>query len=166
MITITQYHIILKKHVPTRWGRLPQWPKSCGGQCPQVAPTGILLCHFLKQYKMYSKKYKFIIMAMTKVTQISACKGTKRVWWPRPAGGAYSIPPNLAGFKSGGRDKGRRKGENTIGDGQQRERDRGGREEVGGKGQERGEKGRRNHIPWLFPKVGMEMSQDICKIQN
>jgi len=35
---------------------------------------------------------------------------------PGPAGGAYSAPPDvLAGFKSGGRDKGRRKGKRQKG---------------------------------------------------
>jgi len=53
---------------------------------------------------------------------------------PGPTEGAYSAPPDLAGFKSGGMDKGRRKGETTGWDRQLRERDRnegrGGRGEV------------------------------------
>jgi len=52
-------------------------------------------------------------MPVTKVMQISALKCTESVWRPGkpgPTGGAYSAP-DLAGFKSGGRDKGRRKGE-------------------------------------------------------
>ena len=32
---------------------------------------------------------------------------------PGPSGGAYSAPPDLAAFKSGGRYKGRGKGETT-----------------------------------------------------
>ena len=49
---------------------------------------------------------------------------------PGPTGGAYSAPPDLDGFKSGGRDKGRRKGETTGGDRQLRE-GTGMREEAG-----------------------------------
>ena len=59
--------------------------------------------------------------------QISALKCTESVWRPgfaQTPGGAYSAPPDLAGFKSGGRDKGRRKGETTGGDRQLREGDR------------------------------------------
>ena len=55
---------------------------------------------------------------------------------PGPTWGTYSAPPDLAGFKSGGRDKGRRKGETTGGDRQMRE-GTGMREEAGG------EKGRK-----------------------
>ena len=48
-----------------------------------------------------------------------------------PAGGAYSTPSDLlAGFKTGSRDKGRRKGEKG-GDRQLREGDRGRREGAG-----------------------------------
>ena len=43
---------------------------------------------------------------------------------PGPTGGAYSAPPDLAEFKSGGMNKGRRKGETTGGDRQLREGDR------------------------------------------
>ena len=43
---------------------------------------------------------------------------------PGPTGGAYSAPPDLAGFKSGGMDKGRRKGQTTGWDRQLREGDR------------------------------------------
>ena len=39
---------------------------------------------------------------------------------PRPLG-ELTAPPDLAGFKSGDRDKGRRKGEKTAGDRQMRE---------------------------------------------
>ena len=52
---------------------------------------------------------------------------------PGLTGGAYSAPPDLAGFKSGGRDKGRRKGETTGGDRQLREEDR--NEGRGGRGE-------------------------------
>ena len=41
-----------------------------------------------------------------------------------PTGGAYNAPPDPAGFKSVGRDKGKRKGETTGGDRQLREGDR------------------------------------------
>ena len=66
-------------------------------------------------------------MKVTKVTQISALKCTESVW---------RRSPDLAGFKSGGRDKGRRKGETTGGDRQLREGT--GMEEGAG-----GEKGRK-----------------------
>ena len=67
-------------------------------------------------------------------------KCTKSVWrQPGPTGGAYSTPPDLAGFRSWSRDKERRKGEKTGGDRQLRE----GTEE-GGKGRE----GRRRGIEW------------------
>jgi len=67
-------------------------------------------------------------MPVTKVMQISALKcapkafgGRARTQW-----GSLQRPPDLGGFKSGGRDKGRRKGETTGGDRQLRE-GRGGR---------------------------------------
>jgi len=48
-------------------------------------------------------------------------------------GGAYSASPDVAGFKSGGMDKGRRKKETTGGDRQLREGDR--NEGRGGRGE-------------------------------
>ena len=69
-------------------------------------------------------KYEFIIMPVTKVMQISALKCTESIWRPGFArthwGSLQRPPPDLAGFKSGGRDKGRRKGETTGGDRQLR----------------------------------------------
>ena len=68
--------------------------------------------------------------------QISASKCTESVWRPgfaRPTGGAYSAPPDLAVFKSGGSDMGRRKRETTGGDRQLREGDRNAGREKGRK---------------------------------
>ena len=62
-------------------------------------------------------------MPVTKVMQISALKCTESVWRPgfaRTHWGPYSALPDLAGFKSGGRDKGRRIGKTTGGDRQLR----------------------------------------------
>jgi len=53
-------------------------------------------------------------MPVTKVMKISALKCTESVWRPgfaRTHWGELTAPPDLAGFNSGGRDKGRRKGE-------------------------------------------------------
>jgi len=88
---------------------------------------------------------------VTKVAQISARKCTKSVWRPGSAritlwGGSLQPSPDLlAGFNSGGRDTGRRKGK-TGGNGQLRE----GAEEGGkglegkrdGRGGKKGEKSR------------------------
>ena len=63
-------------------------------------------------------------MPVTKVMQISALKCTESVWRPsfaRTHWGSLQRSPDQAGFKSGGRDKGRRKGETTGGDRQLRE---------------------------------------------
>ena len=60
--------------------------------------------------------------------QISALKCAESVWRPGFVrthwGSLQRPPPDLAGFKSGGRDKGRRKGETTGLDRQLREGDR------------------------------------------
>jgi len=53
-------------------------------------------------------------MPVTEVMQISALKCTESIWRPgfaRTHWGSLQRPPDLAGFKSGGRNKGRRKGE-------------------------------------------------------
>ena len=66
-------------------------------------------------------------MPVTKVMQISALKCTESVWRPgiaRTHWGSLQRPPDLAGFKSGGRDEGRGKGETTGEDRQLREGDR------------------------------------------
>jgi len=69
---------------------------------------------------------------------------------PRLARGAYSAPPDLAGFKSGGRDKGRRK---TRGDRQLREGGRGRREGAGReKGREWEENGSRRKMHHRNPR--------------
>ena len=47
--------------------------------------------------------------------------------------GELTAPPDLAGLKSGGRDKGRRKGETTRGDRQLRDGDK--KEGRGGRGE-------------------------------
>jgi len=52
-------------------------------------------------------------MPVTKVAQISARKCTKSVW--RPLVERTAFPPDLAGFNSGGRDKGRRTGKDRRG---------------------------------------------------
>ena len=74
-------------------------------------------------------------MPVTKVMQISALKcapkafgGRARTQW-----GSLQRPPDLGGFKSGGRDKGRRKGETTGRDRQLRDGDR--NEGRGGRGE-------------------------------
>jgi len=75
-------------------------------------------------------------MPVTKVTQISALKCTESVWRPgfaRAHWRSLQRPPDLAGFKSGGRDKGRSKGETTGGDRQLRDGDR--NEGRGGRGE-------------------------------
>ena len=76
---------------------------------------------------------------------------------PGPTGEAYSAPPDLlARFKSGDRDRRRRKGKTHEG-GQLRKENRES-EEGAGEGEEGrkrwGEKGKRNLAPRLFLKVG------------
>jgi len=61
---------------------------------------------------------------------------------PDPRGELTAPPDLLAGFKSGGRDKGRKKGEKTGGDGQLREGTEEG-EGKGGKGRGTDERGRK-----------------------
>ena len=63
-------------------------------------------------------------MPVTNVMQISALKCTEsvcRTGSARTHCGSLQRSPDLAGFKSGGRDKGKRKGETTGGDRQLRE---------------------------------------------
>ena len=64
-------------------------------------------------------------MPVTKLMQISknAPKAFGSRALPEPTG-ELTAPPDLAGFKSRGRDKGRRKGETTGGDRQLRDGDR------------------------------------------
>jgi len=91
-------------------------------------------------------------MSVTKVVRISAWKGTKSIWRPesRTRWGSLQRFPDLAGFKSGGRDKRRRKRKKTEGDGQLREetKERG----KGRKGRREGKGRRRNFAPTVISK--------------
>jgi len=127
--------------------------KKLWGQSPQIAPTGILLCHFWNV--KCTVKIRVYHHASDKSCADFSLKCTKSVGGralPGPSGGAYSAPLDLlAGFNSRDRDKGWRKGKDRRvwtagGTGGQRKKKRGGR----GEGMEK--RGRRNLTPTVISK--------------